>query len=680
MARSAELPSARKAWLLALLMATACEGGSGDANLLGTAASAQSQGDGTAVPPCDDSQDCNQQPSSAQPSSPQPKSACRQLIAIYEDGESNQQICADDAADAGLTIVDLADDWAPGVLAGGADGSVPYRETYVRLANEQFGDDPVWDRARHDRYLEVYGIFPTLTVIKARMADDDRHGCHVAVDNRGLVELTHDVDTWKPLAEQRGDLGAAEVIDKKLTASLDPAAGLANIEDFEGNKGLLGALYAKRRKILSRHAGIAAMKQHLRCEGLYEGSTDGFMGHEVIDAMQRFHRRHMIISWQLDEETRRALMADTRELDFLTLLRTLRERVVDATQLIEDGTAAGTSAEVVGRQIDTDVFVDDSRGEALEGAALDLVGQATDTAARALGWTSPAAALAFLEADQVPQLVAVRLPDPPAYHAKHMALNIVIDRGDVWYDFPFTGRGDRFVQPRENKPATILYAEHEGQRVPLVRWPTTIGGWQPERVGGRTKLMYKESPTGPRVIRDIVAAPRWIPPTSTPTRDLLRPRGKGVWVPKYDSFGPHYASAYGIAMMIHHRVDQPPSGEPIFTDQGIRSHGSASYDSILDGFSHGCHRLHNHRAVRLTSFLIAHRNHVVRGPIELDFYRTLYFRRTRTNLHFESRGYRYELTPPIEVDVLRGRVMGRHTGPPLPRGLPAKLLRRYGFR
>ena len=44
------------------------------------------------------------------------------------------------------------------------------------------------------------------------------------------------------------------------------------------------------------------MKEHLRCEGLYDGETDGVMGHEVIDAMQRFHRRHMIISWQLDAE------------------------------------------------------------------------------------------------------------------------------------------------------------------------------------------------------------------------------------------------------------------------------------------------------------------------------------------------------------------------------------------
>jgi hypothetical protein len=84
--------------------------------------------------------------------------------------------------------------------------------------------------------------------------------------------------------------------------------------------------------------------------------------------------------------------------------------------------------------------------------------------------------------------------------------------------------------------------------------------------------------------------------------------------------------------------------------------------------------------VRLTSFFLAHRNHQVRGPIELDFHRTLYYRRNRTNLHFDSRGYRYELTPPIEVEVLRGRIMGNHARPPAPRGLTRKLLKRYGFQ
>ena len=55
-----------------------------------------------------------------------------------------------------------------------------------------------------------------------------------------------------------------------------------------------------------------------------------------------------------------------------------------------------------------------------------------------------------------------------------------------------------------------------------------------------------------------------------------------MWVPKYDSFGPHYASAYGIAMMIHHRVDQPPNGDPIF--QGLTKRDLSTHPLVGDIF------------------------------------------------------------------------------------------------
>jgi hypothetical protein len=185
-------------------------------------------------------------------------------------------------------------------------------------------------------------------------------------------------------------------------------------------------------------------------------------------------------------------------------------------------------------------------------------------------------------------------------------------------------------------------------------------------------LAYKESPAGSFIVRDVIAAPRWIPPESTPPRDLLRPRGEGRWAVRYDTFGPHYASAYGLAMLVHHRVDGPK-----LTDGGIRTHGSVSYQSIHEGFSHGCHRLHNHRAVRLSGFLLSHRNHEVRGPIQLGYARTFEFRKQTKRMEFDSRGFRYELTPPLPVEVLAGRVMGNARGPLDPRPLTEQLEDRY---
>lgn len=669
MARSADAASARSAWLLALLVATAACEGRPNGEDSSASAPAETESQGGVASPCEDPEGCDEARGSD----------CEAPIPVFENGAVTSEICEAAAEEAGLTVVDLSDDWAPRVLAGGPDGPVPYRETYVQMANEQFGDDPVWDRTKDDRFLELFGIFPSLTVIRARLLDDERHACHAAVDDAGLTNLGHDIDTWKPAGEQRGDLATAAILKRRLESEL-PALDMKRIEELDGAEGAIGAFYAKYKKITTRAAAVSNMKEHLRCEGLYEGDSDGIMDTAAINAMQAFHRRHMIISWQLDEETKRILMANTRELDFLTTLRALRERVVDATGLIEDGTASGREAEVAGRKIDTAVFLDDVHGEPLDDGAPDLIGQATDAAATALGWTSHAKMRKIFEAGDLPKKVALRLPAPPAYHREHMDLRVTIDRGDVWYDFPFSGLGDRFVQPREHRPSLVVYTEHEGRAIPLLRWPTTIGGWQPEKVNGRTMVLYKESPAGPGIYRDIVAAPRWVPPKSTPTRDLLRPRGNGVYVPKYDSFGPHYASAYGLAMMIHHRIDRPGSAEPTYTDQGIRTHGSASYDSILDGYSHGCHRLHNHRAMRLTSFFLAHRNHVVHGPLVLDFGRTLYYRNTKTPLYFDSRGYRYELTPPVEIEVLRGRIMGGSAKPAAPRKLPYKLLKRYDFQ
>ena len=55
----------------------------------------------------------------------------------------------------------------------------------------------------------------------------------------------------------------------------------------------------------------------------------------------------------------------------------------------------------------------------------------------------------------------------------------------------------------------------------------------------------------------------------------------------------------------------------------MRAHGSVSYGSILRGTSHGCHRLYNHLAVRLTGFLVRHRAHIRRGSIPARYLRDL---------------------------------------------------------
>ncbi len=434
------------------------------------------------------------------------------------------------------------------------------------------------------------------------------------------------------------------------------------------------------RQLEATVAGIRAAQAHLRCEGYLpsraaEGVLDAWSG----QALRTWQSRHMIIALaaQLDEATRRTLAMDSRELDYVSTLRSLRERVSQASGRIEDGSASNSWGTVMGRRLEhDDEFHWVSRLDPLPEGAPDLLSAATEAAARALGWTDPAATRAWLDAHAAARephrFVAVELPPAPAYHSEHMDLRVEIDRGDVWYTFPYTDDGRPRGFPVERRPTFVIYARHEGREIPLVRWNTTIGSWQPEiNPQGGVGMRYKESDVGPRVWRDLIAGPAWLPPPSTPDDELLS-RRNGRWVPNRSITGPGYDSAYGLAMVVHHLVRDEGANESDWTDRGIRSHGSVSYRSILRGYSHGCHRLFNHLAVRMTSFLIRHRRHVVHGRIP-----ALYRREIRpeaeegveppepVTLEIDTRGFRYELTPPVPVEVREGRIRGRPSRAPV---------------
>ena len=73
----------------------------------------------------------------------------------HEDGLGT--VCRGDAAARGMTVIDLADDWVPPVLALAPDGTGPnYRSTYLALAQERFADaGPDAELAAKDRYLRA---------------------------------------------------------------------------------------------------------------------------------------------------------------------------------------------------------------------------------------------------------------------------------------------------------------------------------------------------------------------------------------------------------------------------------------------------------------------------------------------------------------------------------------------
>jgi len=335
-------------------------------------------------------------------------------------------------------------------------------------------------------------------------------------------------------------------------------------------------------------------------------------------------------------------------------MRVLRERVVAATGVVEDGSVAGKSGAPT------------YTGKAGKPVPLrNLVEELTQAAAEQLGLSTQEGTLAFFKrhpaADFHRMKVAVKLPALPEYYAPDMDLSIVIDRGDVWYDLPWDANGVRHAQPRKHYPSFHLYLKYNNQRILLARWRTTVGGWRAEQASdGYEYFRYKGSDVGPRVIRNVVAGPVWIAPESTPIRSLLKSKDvAGSWqrVVNYDELGPGYLSAYGL---VAGYFVQPGKNGRADWDNGIRAHGSSDYLSIYssEGYSHGCHRLPNHVALRLYSFILHHRPMRVLGDQGMGFARQFLASDDVYEIRLPSRGYSYQLDPPLPVDVLEGDIKG----------------------
>ncbi|HEY5091513.1 MAG TPA: L,D-transpeptidase, partial [Polyangia bacterium] len=178
---------------------------------------------------------------------------------------------------------------------------------------------------------------------------------------------------------------------------------------------------------------------------------------------------------------------------------------------------------------------------------------------------------------------------------------------------------------------------------------------------GQEYYRWKGSDVGPRVWRHIVAAPVWIPPPSSPLSSMVKEKkvnGTYARVTNYDETGPGYLSAYGLAAAIHEEMRKGPDGATFF-DNGIRTHGSFDYMSLRGRFSHGCHRLYNQLAMRLFSFVLGHRRVRAIGSIPLGFRRVFYSQGEVFEMRLPSRGFYYELDPPLPIEVLEGRIKGQ---------------------
>jgi hypothetical protein len=627
-------------------------------------------------------------PSLAKP--PAPAAPVAQAVAppsevmVVDGGRSTGQKTPEGARKEGLTVVDLSDDWLPFVFSEEPGKPQPLRPFLMDLANGRFGKGSAYSRPREDRYFEAFGVSPSLNLVRRRLADKKRHACHDRVKDGVLEELS-----------------AKNVIppeEPEKVPNPDP-------ETVKETPMIpTGRTISPRPLTALEKRAVVAMQAHLRCEDLLSGkAAPARMDRRTVEGLKIYQRLQMTAdSGRIDLETRTTLLADSREQDFRALLRGLRERVIDATGLLEDGSALGVVGQVQGRTLDSPEFqplaaptdkapanpTAAAPGQSAAAApeattkitpAPDLIAAATHAASTALGWTSPDAVLAstLVAAPPatkkprkaaarkglapLPTAVAMRLPPLPAYHGPKMELRAEVDRGEVVLARPKLDKDGKkkWKPPVSDRPTVTLYARTGDGEVALMRWPTTIGGWKTiQKSDGTLAYKYKESVTGDALWPEILATPTWHPGSGMPTRKLLIKQGD-TWVPKTEIVGPGYRAAYGLVAIVHHQIEgHDESGAPQLMDHRIRTHGTPAYRSVKRGESSGCHRLHNHLALRLAGFLVKHHAHERDGLVPEDYVRKLEYKGQQLALESENKGYRFKLTPPIPVTVLDGDVRG----------------------
>jgi hypothetical protein len=594
-------------------------------------------------------------------------------LMVVEGGRFVGQTTPDNARRDGLTVVDLSDDWLPYIFSEEPGKPQPLRRDLIALANGRLPRGSTFARAREDRYFEAFGVFPSLNLLRRRLADSKRHVCHDKVVDKALEEMS----------------------PKSVIVPEEPEKTTNTPEDGPTDAP---PVEVPPRKPLSPAAqrAVIAMQAHLRCEGLLlAGAKRARMDRRTVAGLQTYQRMLMIAdNGRIDLDTRTALLADSREHDFRALLRALRERVVDATGLLEDGSALGVLGQVQGRVLDSSEFqplpveAATKQGAATESSgkitgAPDLISAATQAASQALGWTSPEAVLASTlvvapttppssrrparkaAASQtpapLPASVAIRLPPLPPYHGPKMELRTEIDRGEVVLKRPALDKDGKkkWHPPVDDRPTLTLYARVGDHDVALCHWPTTIGGWKTiQQSDGSMALKYKASVTGEALWPEILATPTWHPAPGMPIRRLLVKKGDG-WAPKTEVIGPGYRAAYGLVAITHLQIEgRDEQGQPQLMDHRIRTHGTAAYRSVKRGESSGCHRLHNHLVLRLAGFVVRHRAHVRDGIVPEDYVRHLEYKGQEVDLADDNKGYRFRLTPPVPVTILNGDVRG----------------------
>ena len=589
-------------------------------------------------------------------------------VAFWKDGKAQGQVDAAKADEEGHLLLDLGEEWTPYILTEASSAeeqgqTSEYRSTYLALARGEFPKDRHGYRAEKDQYLELYGILPTLTLLRKRFTDVRAFECAAELDLLPLQEfegfLAYENGRRPARRLARHQLlkpQMAALVTRAQVESLSEVTRAHAVDDEEWEK------VEEYKTLAPEIEAIIAAQARLECEGFFTGRgehTPGLFDWRTHEALAEFERRHRVYGWGfIGDDTLAVLQTSPQDTEREAVIRVLTERAMHAAEVIEDGSTSTlrdgeprTYKAEDGRELQIPNLEAELRERVV--AAFGL-----ETAESTYAWLE---SLGEISAEQV---VAIRDIELPPYYADVMELSASTDRGDVWYEFPYDEEGKARSQPVSRRPRLTISVHYNDQKIPLARYGTTVGGWRGEFIDGQVMWKYKGSPVGKRVWSRISAAPIWVPPESTPPRVMLnkrRDRRRGDYFEiDYHTTGPSYASAYGLVAAYHRKYHRSPDGKiQLGGDEGIRTHGSVDYMSIMRRHSHGCHRMHNHIAVRLMSFVLEHRPHTRYGQQPMVYRREFEFEEEMYVMEFDKGGYNFVLEEPLPVEVLPGRVRGQ---------------------
>jgi hypothetical protein len=591
-------------------------------------------------------------------------SVAEEVRVVVVEGGEERALTEEEALRQGYTIVDLRDSWTPRIFQthSNTEGELlehPYHGVFVGLANDTGDSEGQPLEEEEYNYLEVFGIPPSMSVLAKRFFRAATEPCYREIDYAKITAAG--AIRFGGSAQQKGSkrrlADARAAVEKAMERLV-----VDHYDDLVAAAPELKDEVALIQKVDAERLAIENIERVLTCDEHNHPRykhQEGALDEGLRMALRRFQRKHKLYEYaNLQSDTLEVLGTPTDELNFQSFRRSLEERVIAATGVLEDGSVER------GGEPPSFTGADGERHP-----VRNLVKEFTDAAMAQMGAGTVEEAKAFFERHPAQHFrwlrVGFKAPPYPEYYSEHMDLDIVVDRGDIWYEPPFDRKGKPVRQPRKRLPKFKLYTTYLGKRFQLIHWPTTIGGWRTEVANnGHDYYKYKNSDVGARVIRNIISGPVWIPPKTTPLKSLtkrLYVNGRAQNVVNYEEMGPGYLSAYGL--VAGYFVIPRKDGRDL--DRGIRAHGSSDFMSILspERFSHGCHRLKNDLAVRLYSFMISHRNKLVRGDQPVNHERQFLSNDEVYEIRVLSRGFLFEMTPPVPVEVLEGNILGAVKSP-----------------